>query len=82
MQGLGVGGGATPGVRSRRVPRRWGPVKLHGDKAYHSQDQPRRLRERGIGVRLARPEVEPSQRLGWVRYKVDRSTAWLGSYRS
>ncbi len=32
-------------------------------------------------MRLAHPGVEPSQRLGWVRYKVERSTPWLGSYR-
>lgn len=32
-------------------------------------------------MRLAHPEVEPSQRLGRDRYKVDRSTAWLGSHR-
>ncbi|GAA0979320.1 IS5 family transposase [Nocardiopsis tropica] len=53
-----------PAVRSRRGPRRRRPAKLHGDKAYHSRAQRRWLRERGIGVRLARPGVESSQRLG------------------
>ncbi len=71
----------VPAVRSRRGPRRRRPAKLHGDKAYHSRDQRRWLRERGIGVRLARPGIESSQRLGRHRYKVERSIAWLGSYR-
>ncbi len=38
-------------------------------------------RSNGIGVRLARPGVESSQRPGRHRYKVERSVAWLGSYR-
>ncbi|WP_042284279.1 IS5 family transposase, partial [Nocardiopsis alba] len=70
-----------PAVRSRRGPRRRRPAKLHGDKAYHSRDRRRWLRERQIGVRIARPGVESSQRLGRHRYKVERSIAWLGSYR-
>lgn len=65
-------------VRSRRGPRRR-PTKLHGDKAYHSRNQRRWLRERGIGVLLARPGFEASQRLGRHRYKVERSIAWLSS---
>ncbi|MFE6447496.1 IS5 family transposase [Nocardiopsis dassonvillei] len=70
-----------PAVRSRRGPRRRRPTKLHGDKAYHSREQRRWLRERGIGVRLPRPGIESSQRLGRHRYKVELSIAWLGSYR-
>lgn len=67
-------------MRSHRAPRRR-PAKLHGDKAYPSRDQRRRLRERGIGVRLARPGTESSHRLGSHRYKIERSIAWPGSYR-
>ncbi|MES0908172.1 transposase [Nocardiopsis tropica] len=62
-------------------PRRRRPTKLHGDKAYHSHDRCRRLRKRQIGVRIARPGVESSQRLSRHRYKVERSIARLGSYR-
>lgn len=71
----------TPAVRSRRGPRRWRPAKLHADKAHHSRDQRRWPRERQIGVRIARPGAEPSQRLGRHQYKIGRSLAWLGSYR-
>lgn len=70
-----------PAVRSRQGSRRRRPAKLHGDKAYHSRDRRRWLRERPIGVRIARPGVESSQRLGRHRHKVERSIAWLGSYR-
>ncbi|QUX31597.1 transposase [Nocardiopsis akebiae] len=73
--------GSGPGRYGSGDPRRRRPAKLHGDKAYHSRDQRRWLRERGIGVRLARPGIESSQRLGRHRYKVERSIAWLGSYR-
>ncbi|SHK70968.1 Transposase DDE domain-containing protein [Nocardiopsis flavescens] len=70
-----------PAVRSRRGPRRRRPAKLHGDKAYHSRAQRRRLRERGIAVRPARPGVGSSRRLGRHRHKIERSIAWPGSYR-
>ncbi|WP_017602043.1 transposase [Nocardiopsis lucentensis] len=53
-----------------------------GGKAYRSRDRRRWLRERGIGVRLARPGVESSQRLGRHRYTIERSIAWPGSYRT
>ncbi len=68
-------------VRSRRGPRRRSPAKLHCDKTYYSRKQRRWLRERSNGVRLARSGIESSQRLGRHRYKVERSIAWLGSYR-
>ncbi|GHC84790.1 hypothetical protein GCM10007079_27140 [Nocardiopsis terrae] len=71
----------VPAVRSRRGPRRRRPAKLHGDKAYHSRDRRRWLHERQVGVRIARPGIESSQRLGRHRYKVERSIARLGSYR-
>ncbi|MEU3307642.1 hypothetical protein [Nocardiopsis sp. NPDC006832] len=32
-------------------------------------------------MRIARPGVESSQRLGRHRHKVERSIAWPGSYR-
>ncbi|MGW5879027.1 transposase [Nocardiopsis terrae] len=72
-----------PAVCSRRGPRRRCPDKLHGDEAYHSRsrDRHRWLRERQIGARIARPGIESSQRLGRHRYKVERSIAWLGTYR-
>ncbi|WP_077690636.1 MULTISPECIES: transposase [Nocardiopsis] len=32
-------------------------------------------------MRIARPGIESSQRLGRHRYKIERSIAWPGSYR-
>lgn len=70
-----------PAVASRRGPRRRRPAKPHADKAYHSAGHRRWLADRGIAVRIARPEIEPAHRLGAHRYKVERTIAWLGGYR-
>lgn len=70
-----------PAVRSRRGPRRRRPVKLRADKAYHSADMRAWLRERGIVVRIARPGVESSERLGRHRWKIERTIARLFGYR-
>lgn len=32
-------------------------------------------------VRIARPGIESSERLGWHRWKIERSIAWLFGYR-
>ncbi|GAA4996765.1 hypothetical protein GCM10023205_82530 [Yinghuangia aomiensis] len=70
-----------PAVRSRRGPRRRRPGKLRADKAYHSADNRVWLRERGIAVRIARPGIESSERLGRHRWKIERTIAWLLGYR-
>jgi transposase len=74
----------NPGVRERRGrpgrPRRR-PDKLHADKGYDYPRCRRYLTGRGIGVRIARRGVEDSQRLGRVRWVVERTMAWLLSLR-
>lgn len=70
-----------PAVRSRRGPRRRRPGKLRADKAYHSAENRSWLRGRGIAVRIARPGVESSERLGRHRWKIERTIAWLFGYR-
>jgi transposase len=57
------------------------PVKLHCDKGYDYPRCRRALRRRGIMPRIARRGIECSQRLGRHRYVVERSLAWLVSYR-
>ncbi|KNB49777.1 transposase [Streptomyces caatingaensis] len=66
-----------PAVRSRRGPRRRRPGKLRADKAYCSKEHLRRLRQRGILARIARPGIESSERLGRHRRKIERSISWL-----
>lgn len=66
-----------PAVRSRRGPRRRGPVELRADKAYFSAEHLTWLRERGLVPRIARPGIESSERLGRHRWKIERSIAWL-----
>ncbi|WP_437076547.1 IS5 family transposase [Streptomyces sp. enrichment culture] len=70
-----------PAIRSRRGPRRRRPGRLRADKAYHSADRPKWLRERGIVPRIARPGIESSERLGRHRWKIERSISWLFGYR-
>ena len=68
-------------MRSRRGPRRRRPVKLRADKAYHSAEHRRWLRERGIAPRIARPGIEPGERLGRHRWRIERTISWLFGYR-
>ena len=72
---------AIPAIRSRRGPRRRRPGKLRGDKACHSAGTIAWLRGRGIASRIARPGIEPAERLGRHRWKIERSIAWLFGYR-
>lgn len=72
---------AIPAVRSRRGPRRRHPGRLRADKAYHSAERLRWLRERRIVPRIARPGIESSERLGRYRWKIERSLSWLFGYR-
>ena len=55
--------------------------KVHADKGYDFPRCRRFLSRRGIRVRIARRNVESSQRLGRHRWVVERSLAWLARYR-
>lgn len=72
---------AIPAVCSRRGPRRREPGKLHADKAYDHRELRDWVRDRGIGVRIARKGIESSQHLGRHRWVIERTIAWLGGYR-
>jgi transposase len=61
--------------------RRKRPDKVHADKGYDHPRCRRFLRQRGIGVRIARRGRESSERLGRHRWVVERSLAWLARYR-
>src|SRR5436305_12499741 len=61
---------AVPAVRSRRGPRRRKTAKLHADKAYDATDLRKWVRDRGIGVRIARKGIESTQRLGRHRWVI------------
>ncbi|MFE9328742.1 IS5 family transposase [Nocardia sp. NPDC052278] len=64
---------AMPAVRSRRGLRRRKPGKLHADKAYDAAELRRWVRDRGIGVRVARKGIESSERLGRHRWVIERT---------
>ncbi|RRD47227.1 IS5 family transposase, partial [Arachnia propionica] len=67
----------TPGPGRRR--RR--PEKLLADKGYDYTRCRRHLRRLGIKSRIARRGVDSSQRLGRHRWVVERSIAWLVTFR-
>jgi hypothetical protein len=69
------------GPRGRPGRPRRRPTKLHLDKAYDYPRCRKALRRRGITPRIARRGVESGRRLGRHRYVVERSLAWLVSYR-
>jgi transposase len=57
------------------------PGKAHGDKGYDSAANRAYLRRRGIRPRIARREIESSERLGRHRWKVERSLSWLSCWQ-
>jgi transposase len=72
---------AVPPIRQCAGRPRKRPAKLHADKAY---DYPRcrgACRKRGIVPRIARREVESSERLGRHRWVVERTLAWFARFR-
>jgi transposase len=69
---------AIPAVKSRRGPRRRKLGKLHADKAYDQTDLHRRVRNRGIGVRIARKGIESPGEFGKHRWAI----AWFSGYRA
>jgi transposase len=72
---------AVPPIqRSHGRPRRR-PKKLHADKAYASRHNRTVLRLRHIRARIARPGIESRTRLGRFRWVVERTQAWLASFR-
>jgi transposase len=66
-----------PAVRMPSGRRRRRPGKAHADKAYDSCANRTALRRRGISPRIARRGVESFERLGRVRWKAERTIAWL-----
>ena len=84
-----TGGEPVARQRARRVRRR-GPEKRTTAKAWHRAparpyyDYPRcrqALRRRNISPRIARRGIEPSERLGRHRWRVERTLAWLVGFR-
>jgi transposase len=73
---------ATPAVkgRGRGRPRRR-PGKLHADKGYDFPRCRAYLRRRGSAARIARRSVDSEDRLGRVRWVVERTVSWLVRYK-
>ena len=72
--------GIRPIKRPRGRPRRR-PEKVHADKAYDIPRCHAYLRRRRIKDRIARIGIESSERLGRVRWVVERTMAWFTDFR-
>jgi transposase len=72
---------AVPPIRGKPGRPRQRPDKLHADKAYDSAANRAALRRRHILPRLARKGIESKERLGRYRWVVERTLAWLHSFR-
>ncbi len=67
--------------RKRRGRPRKRPRKLHADKGYDYPRCRQALRARTITPRIARREIESSERLGRYRWVVERTLSWLNRFR-
>ena len=67
--------------RGRPDRPRKGPKKLHADKGYDFPPCRKALRRRGIKARIARREIDSSERLGRHRWVVERTLVSLSRYR-
>ena len=70
-----------PPIRTPAGRRRARPGAVHADKGYDSHANRAYLRRRGITPRIARRGIESSARLGWHRWRVERSLSWLSCFR-
>jgi transposase len=72
---------AVPPIKTPRGGRRKRPAKLHADKGYDYARCRRSLRRRRITARIARRGIEPKEKLGRHRWKVERTLSWLNRFR-
>ncbi|WP_201698511.1 IS5 family transposase [Paraburkholderia hiiakae] len=72
---------AIPCLRGKRGRPLRKPKIVQGDRGYSSDAHRRRLRERGITPLLARLRAPHGSGLGKTRWVVERSIAWLHSFR-
>ncbi|REG50713.1 DDE family transposase [Paraburkholderia sp. BL6669N2] len=72
---------AIPHIRGKRGRPLHKPQIVQGDRGYSSEPHRRRLRERGITPVLAKIGSPHGSGLGKTRWLVERSIAWLHSFR-
>jgi transposase len=72
---------AIPPIRGKRGRPLHKPQIVQGDRGYSSEPHRQRLRERGITPVLAKIGSPHGSGLGKTRWPVERSIAWLHSFR-
>lgn len=69
-----------PPLQGKRGRPKEKPGKVHADKGYDFDFCRELLRMRDITPRIARRGVEPKDRLGRYRWKVERTNAWFNRF--
>ena len=72
---------AIPHIRGKRGRPLHKPRVVQGDRGYSSEPHRQRLREQGITPLLAKVRSPHGSGLGKTRWVVERSIAWLHSFR-
>lgn len=72
---------AIPPIHQSQGRPRHRPAKLYADKAYDKRHCRRYCWTHHIACRIARIGVESSERLGRVRWIVERTGAWYSRFR-
>ena len=72
---------AIPPIGGKPGPARWRPEVVLGDRGYDSKPHREALRARGIKPLLAKRNAPHGSGLGVYRYVVERTFAWLKSFR-
>jgi IS5 family transposase len=72
---------AIPHIQGNRGRPLHKPQIIQGDRGYRSKPHRQRLRERGITPVLAKVGSPHGSGLGKTRWQVERSIAWLHSFR-
>ncbi len=70
-----------PRIRGKRGRPLHKPQIVQGDRGYRSEPHRQRLRERGITPLLEKTGSPHGSGLGKTRWQVERSIAWLHSFR-
>src|ERR1700709_968512 len=72
---------AIPPIRGKRGRPLRKPKIVQGDRGYSSEEHRQRFRKRGITPQLAKLRSPHGSGLGKTRWPVERTIAWLHSYR-
>jgi transposase len=72
---------SIPDLSGEEVDKPTRPEKMYADRAYDSEPHREELRDRGIEPKIPKRRTEHGSGLGIYRWVVERTNAWLHSFR-